>query len=144
MNGEGFKFCEKISKQKSNDSLITHLKQSIPLITTEPYKLLANWVLHSLENLCSKVNSSSSIRSTSDTMVSRDISMKTEEEETKEKAKEKRKSQTKIKAEQRRLKILAQMSEMQKDFIKKNKDFFEEATFEVDKEESSIVDTDVG
>ena len=115
-----FKLSEKVLKQKSNDSLITHLKNSMPLISTEPYKMLANWALHSLENICSK---SSNIKSSSDTVMAStsELSAKKEEEEDiKEKAKEKRKNQTK-KAEQRRLKILAQMSDMQKDFIKKNK-----------------------
>ena len=67
----------------------------------------------------------------------------TEEEDIKEKAKEKRK--TKAKAEQHRLKILAQMSDNQKDFIKKNKDFFEETAFEAEKEGiSSLTEMDVG
>ncbi len=51
----------------------------------------------------------------------------------------------KAKAEQCRLKILAQMSDMQKDFIKKNKDFFEETAFEAEKEGiSSLTEMDVG
>jgi hypothetical protein len=143
-----FKFCEKVLKQKSSDSLLTHLKSSLPLISTESYKMLGIWALNFLENACSKSSNSSSNKSSIDTLMAStsDSSTKTtEEEDIKEKAKEKRKNQTKAKAEQRRLKILAQMSDMQKDFIKKNKDFFEETAFEAEKEGvSSLTEMDVG
>ena len=85
---------------------------------------------------------SSSTATTS--LISSDVVMKTEEEASKDLAKEKRKSQIKAKAEERRLKMLAQMSEMQKNFIKKNKDFFEETQFEAEKEGVSTIDMEVG
>jgi hypothetical protein len=141
-----FKFCEKVLKQNSSDSLLTHLKSSLPLIPTESYKMLGIWAHNFLENACSKSSNSSSNKSSIDTVMAgtSDSSTKTtEEEDIKEKAKEKRK--TKAKAEQHRLKILAQMSDNQKDFIKKNKDFFEETAFEAEKEGiSSLTEMDVG
>jgi hypothetical protein len=142
-NGEQFKFCEKITKQKTTDSLITHLTSTIPLITTESYKLFANWTLQLLDNLCKRA---SSIESSDSSMASTsDFVMKPFDDGVKDQAKEKRKIQTKAKAEQRRLKMLSQMSNMQKDFIKKNKDFFEETPFEAEiSGQVSTIDMELG
>ena len=124
---EKFKFIEKLSKQKSSDSLKANLSNAIPLITAESYKQAAVWTADLLEKLTSKQTSTISSQvspSTSKQSISAAAS-NIEIEGEKQKTDQKRKNQVKAKAEQRRLKILAKISEMQKRFIRDNKDFFD-------------------
>lgn len=120
-DGKQVKFVEKVQKQKQNECLKSQLMQLIPKMSTEPYKLLASWTL----DLFNKVTMSASKEDESKIASSAVTSSHNEEEIDKQQLSEKRKNQSKLKAEQRRLKILAQMSEMQKSFIRKNQDFFE-------------------
>lgn len=122
------KFVEKVQKQKQNECLRSQLVQLIPKLNTEPYKLLASWTL----DLFNKVSASSKedeSKAAVSALSSRSAALH-EEDVDKQQLSEKRKNQSKLKAEQRRNKILAQMSEMQKSFIKKNKDFFEKTPSE--------------
>lgn len=118
------KFVEKVQKQKQNECLKTHLTQLISKISAEPYKLLASWTLDLFYKISISASKEDESKSPTSSLGARS-SLATEEEMDKQQLSEKRKNQSKLKAEQRRLKILAQMSEMQKTFIKQNKDFFE-------------------
>ncbi len=150
-----FKFLEKsvsnskkslfsIKSFKTDETLLKILNETISTVTTEPYKLLAVWILdyaQKLLKLKSKIDeqkqqafastssfttsggadearSSSSLSNELLGQTSAQASMETEQMQ-----KEKRKN---LIAEKRRAKILAQLNKQSTNFIESNKDFFDD------------------
>lgn len=151
-NVDSFKFIEKTSKKKS-DSIIVHMNAITSLShTIESYKLLASWIRDYIESLSVKASSisSSPLKSSENATGAEasaiDMTLKSNDETKKaEQVKDKRKTQIKAKAEQRRLKMLSKMSAMQKDFIQKNKDFFDMTPSEAEMAQcSSTVEMELG
>lgn len=110
-NSKPMRFIEKISSTIGADHFKNALRNIISKINTESYRLLTKWILEYYESF----------------LGAQGIKSESADNDKKSDLAEKRKNQAKLKAEQRRLKILAQMGEMQKSFIRNNKDLFDSA-----------------
>ena len=126
-----FKFLEKSALNsrksaakslKTDDGLVQLLTEVSAQVALGQYKLLANWTLdlakrigklkHKLEQQKQETVAGTSVE-------------QMESESLEEAQREKRKN---LMAEKRRAKIMAQLNQMQKNFITKNKDLYEETT----------------
>ena len=135
-----------IKSFKVEESLTKYLSESIAAITTEPYKLLAEWALDYSQRLLKlkhkidqqkndEAKSSSTEAKTSSAAVADDSSISDEQKQI-----EKRKHQI---AEKRRAKVMAQLSQMQKNFISNHQEFYDETKLSsASSYESSISRTD--
>lgn len=130
-----FKFLEKsilsnkkssslfsVKSFKSDDNLIKLLSDLEPFISTESYKLLANWVLEYSQRLLKLKHKIDQQKNLSEDSCKATTSSALSESEERV-LKEKRKNQI---AEKRRAKLMAQLNQQSQMFIDKNKNLYDE------------------